>query len=128
MAETEDGAPIVGLDTLIRGAIVERFNDALADVLANIVDLNTDDEAMRGIVMRVKLKPGDDRTRVIFAVSVETKLAPARPIGTVLYVGVKDGRPVAREFNPKQLHFDDVPKSGLRPGETVTLTSVPKAK
>lgn len=107
MAETEDGAPIVGLDTLIRGAIVERFNDALADVLANIVDLNTDDEAVRGIVLRAKLKPGEDRTRVIFTVACETKLASAKPIGTILYVGVKNGQPVAREFNPKQLTFDD---------------------
>jgi hypothetical protein len=85
-----------------RGSAIERFDDELARVVDNILDVNTTDAA-RTITLTVTFKPAKDRGRCDVGVKIASKLAPAEPFETVIFVG-RDGRgPIAVEHNPDQM-------------------------
>jgi len=52
---------VVSLASLCKGAAIERFDDELKKVLENMMDVNTG-VGPREIVLKVRLKPNDDRT------------------------------------------------------------------
>ncbi len=86
------------LDDLMDGAITERFNDALGQVLGNVFDPNTDPEKVREIALVVKLKPNARRDAAEFKTDVKVKLAPPVPlVQTVLMEHRDDGTVIAME-------------------------------
>ncbi len=91
----------VSLQNLARGAVVERFDDALRSVLDNIMDPNTT-HAAREITLKVKIKPDQNRDFGGVDVTCTTKLAPASPLGTKIFIGRDKTGPVATELDPKQ--------------------------
>ena len=101
------GEEVVSLASLAGGAAIERFDDELARVVANILDPNTDEKATRTITLKVKVKPGRDRDFGAVSFSVGSQLAQARPVETLVYFGVADGQLVAVENNPKQARLFD---------------------
>lgn len=93
----------VSLENLAGGAAIERFNDALSEVLENIIDPNTDAETIREIKLTLKVKPAkNDRRTVAYALSVIPKLAPASSIGSLMYLSNNTGKVIAMEQNCQQ--------------------------
>jgi len=102
----------VSLASLAGGAAIERFDDELARVVANILDPNTDEKATRTITLKVKVKPGRDREFGGVSFTVASQLAQARAVETLVYFGVAAGVPVAVENNPRQARlFDERPEA-----------------
>lgn len=105
----------VNLETLSNGAAVERFNDELSKVLSNIKDPNTTATAARKVVLTVTFKPAnEDRDRAFVSIDCSSKIAPPKPVETLIYVAKHEGEVVACENNPKQprLYSDAELKEG----------------
>ena len=101
---------IVSLETLNGGAVVERFNIALQEVLDNIIDPNTVATKERSIVLKITLKPDEDRELCAVKITSEAKLAPIAPLGTHFFIGMKGGKGVACERSIRQSDmFAEVP-------------------
>ena len=77
---------IKGLDSLMDGALNERFTKEFDRVLANVFDPNTDPKAKRTITISIDVMPSDDRTQASFRGRVVTKLAASVPITKPIYL------------------------------------------
>lgn len=90
----------VKLNTLAGGAVEERFNMALEEVLNNILDPNTDPGKARRIQLNVTLKPHEDRSFSVVEFGVKTTLQPPKPVKTGLIIDTDGkGRAVAAEYS-----------------------------
>lgn len=94
----------INLLNLAGGGAVERFNDALEDVIADIRDVNTDPKATRAITLKVTFKPKDEeRDFGDITIDCNTTLAPAKKLKTQAWFGIDPAMGfVAVEHNPKQ--------------------------
>lgn len=110
----------VSLANLLGGVAVERFDDELARVLANIVDPNTPAEAKREITLKLSFKPDKSRDMGKVEIQVNSKLAPAEKLGTRMFIAMTKAGPVATEHNPRQ---PMLPMN--EPAPVVPLRSVP---
>lgn len=77
----------VNLETFAGGALQEKFDDAMKKVLTNLMDPNTPWKNKRKIAIEVSFEQNEDRDDVSVNVSVVTKLAPVKPIGTRMAIG-----------------------------------------
>lgn len=83
----------VSLDKMSGGAAIERFNDALKDVLENISDPNMNPDTVREIVLSVKFKQDkNDASKVAYAIEVRKKLAMPVAVGAIMYIGKENGQ------------------------------------
>ena len=73
---------MVSLENLAEGAIEEKFAAEMERVSANIADENTNPTAIREIIVKIKIKPTDDRSSWLMQSQVTSKLAPSRGIVT----------------------------------------------
>jgi hypothetical protein len=97
-----DSDELVTLHNLAGGAAAELFGVELERVVADILDVNTEAEAVREITVKVKIKPDENRNFAQVAVTVASKLGTPRGVGTMIFLGKQAGRPVAIENNPDQ--------------------------
>jgi hypothetical protein len=97
----------VEFETMCRGAIKERFDDALKDVLGDILDVNSDPTKMRVISIKIAIKPDLSREKVQYAVDVTVKKPNLPLIGSTIYIGREKGEIVAFEYEPAELPFGD---------------------
>lgn len=77
---------VINLSTVADGAIDERFDQAMREVLANIANLNTDPKKKRKIVMTVTLTGNKDRQLTDTSFQIKTTLAPAVDVETVIMI------------------------------------------
>jgi len=77
---------------IARGALPERFDHALQEVLDDMLDANTDPKATRQIVVKVTFKPMESRSEASVKLDVQVKRAGLEPIGGAVFLGRKDGR------------------------------------
>ncbi len=108
MAETTD----VSLATLMGGLAVERFDDALQELLKNIVDPNTPATAKRSIKLDVTFKPDKNRDMGNVEIAVTSKLAPAEKVTTRVFIAMTRNGPVATESNPNQPVLPEMQTAG----------------
>lgn len=64
------------------GAIIERVDYEIAKVLPNIMDANTKATAKREIVVKLALRPHEDRNGFDLEAVSTSKLAPTNPVRT----------------------------------------------
>lgn len=64
------------------GAIIERVDYEIAKVLPNIMDANTKATAKREIVVKLALRPYEDRNGFDLEAVSTSKLAPTNPVRT----------------------------------------------
>lgn len=102
------------LESIAAGAASELFDHALAEVLANIRDPNTDAEAKRTIKLEFVFNPHRSRNEAAVSVEVSSKLAGVLPASGYLFVAREDGQLVA--------YTNDVQQENL-PLETVDKTT-----
>jgi|SRR5215471_3407913 len=101
----ETGERFVSLATMNGGAAIELFDKELDAVLQNILDPNTKPEAGRDVILKVSIKPAENRRHADVSIQVSSKLAPPQESRTVFFLGSKRGHAVAAERDLNQLSF-----------------------
>jgi hypothetical protein len=105
MSEITMGMPL-SFENLGAGAAEEKFEEGLRKVLGNILDPNTRSNTAREIVLRVKIKPSEDRTDAEVVIVCDVKLAQDKPFPTRIFIGKNaQGRPEAHEINANQFQL-----------------------
>jgi hypothetical protein len=93
----------VSIASLSSGAVVEMVDAAIAKVVENIADLNTDAKATRSITLKITIKPDAERVLLATAIVCKTTMAPDRGIATVLHCARNErNEHAAFEFTPVQ--------------------------
>ncbi len=97
---------------LARGAILEQIEMEQTNIMANILDPNTDAKKARKLTITLTFKPDDSREYVAVEAQAKTALAPIMPISTRIMVEAdSDGVPRAAELlkrDPNQMEiFED---------------------
>lgn len=95
----------VELGSLARGAVIERFDEAMKRVLENIVDPDMVANSVREINMKIRFAPSKDRRSAAIDIAVEPKLAKKNTVGTLIHIGKRGNQVEAFENNPDQLTF-----------------------
>ena len=103
----------VNLETFAGGALQEKFDVAMEQVLANMLDPNTPWKNKREITVKVAFEQNEDRDDTTVDVSVIPKLAAAKSIGTRMAIGknIKTGEIYAEEYGNQvrgQMSLDDL--------------------
>jgi hypothetical protein len=103
----EDRYSRTDLINLAGGAITEKFDRALKELMTNIDDINTDAKAERSITIKVKFKPDPSRKTIAYKATVESKLAAALADEDVIFVVHDKDGPVAVNDNLRQMPMFD---------------------
>lgn len=103
----------VNLKEFAGGALQEKFDTAMDQVLANMLDPNTPWKNKREINIKVSFEQNEDRDDTSVDVSVVTKLAAAKSIGTRMAIGkdINTGKLYAEEYGSQvrgQMSLDDL--------------------
>ena len=77
----------IRLETLAGGALAEKVDEALVQVVRNIQDPNTEAKARRRVTIAIDFAPGKTRQAASVKISVTAKLAPAEAIDTQMLMG-----------------------------------------
>lgn len=93
--------PVVSLDSLMGGEILERFRYEFERVIENIADPNTTLDK-RAVIIKMEAKPNKSRQQTDVTVKFMTKLAPTEQMETTVFISVTKKGLVASEYNPKQ--------------------------
>jgi len=93
--------PIVSLDTLMGGEIIERFKHEFGRVVENIGDPNTTLDK-RSVTITLSAKPSKSRQQVDVTAKFVTKLAPTEAMDTTVFISLTKHGLVASEYNPRQ--------------------------
>lgn len=72
---------------MANGATEERINIEMGNVVANILDPNTDAKKKRQLQITIDFLPSESRDTVAVSAQVKSKLMPLSAIPTMIYVG-----------------------------------------
>lgn len=103
----------ITLDSLGRGALEEKFQDALAEVVKNTCDPNTDSVAKRKLTIELTFTPDkNDRNRCELTTKVTAKLGSTKPLISTVHMGIDtdSGEIAAVESVPGQGELFPKPK------------------
>lgn len=91
---------LLNLNEIAEGALQEKINAAMREVLENMQDPNTPYKVKRGITVKIGFTQTESRGDAVLDVSVETKLAPPSPIQTMMAIGkdLETGETYAQEY------------------------------
>lgn len=101
----------INIESLKNGAVAERFNDAIARIIENVMDKNTDHKVIRKVVISLTMKPNEDRELVDTKIDVKTTLAPPKVLQTMIAIGRSGENVGASEVGQqvvgqKQINYD----------------------
>jgi hypothetical protein len=90
----------VNLEELADGGLQELYSAAQEKVLQNMQDPNTPYKNKRAVTIKLTFEQNEDRDDTQVNISVETKLAPVKPIVTRMAIGkdLKTGKVFAQEY------------------------------
>lgn len=113
----------VNLETFAGGALQEKFDQAMAEVLQNMQDPNTPWKNKRGITIKVTFQQNEDRDDTQVDVVVEKKLAHTSPIVTRMSIGtdLDTGEVYAEEYGKQvrgQMTINDWEQNQKKDQET----------
>lgn len=81
---------INSLDSIMDGALNERFNVELSKVWDNIFDMRTNPKATRTITMEIKIKPNKTRSAAEMMADVKVKLAAPEALIAPVHMNIRD--------------------------------------
>ncbi|MCR6516302.1 MAG: replication terminator protein [Clostridium chrysemydis] len=111
---------MINLETFADGALAEKMDFALKEVLGNISDPNTDYKKKRKLTLELTFVSGEDRELAEVSISAKTKLAPNKPIATKIVIGTDGkGGVLASEYK-KQVPGQSVMRVDESTGEILT--------
>ncbi|AAO36636.1 replication terminator (endogenous virus) [Clostridium phage phiCTC2B] len=112
-------AKMINLETFANGALAERMDQALKEVLENIADPNTDYKTKRKLTLEMKFITGEDRELTEVEIIAKTKLAPKSSVSTKIIIDrTLEGEVLGTEFK-KQLPGQQVLKVDSETGEVL---------
>lgn len=89
----------VNLSKIAGGAVQEKLNRAIKDVVKNILDPNTDPKKKRKISLSLTITPSEQRDSFGLATQVKTTLVPEKDVPATILVGKSNkGEIVANEL------------------------------
>lgn len=90
----------VELQSLVGGALQEKFSKAFERVIENLQDQNTSFKVKRGITIKLTFDQNENRDDVSVSVDVSEKLAPQSGMKTSFMIGkdLKTGEVYAEEY------------------------------
>lgn len=94
---------IKSLDTIMDGAVNERFVEEWQRLLQNVFDPNTDPVAKRSVTINIEVQPSDDRSAGTFKLKVSSKLAPPIVVTKPLFLSRDDNGNVTAQERSNQL-------------------------
>lgn len=102
------------LQEVAGGALQEKANQALQKVFANMQDPNTPWRNKRVVTIKLSFTQNEDRDDSTCEISVDTKLAPVKPVETKFSIAknLKTGEVEAMEYGPGikgQMTLSDYP-------------------
>lgn len=115
---------MVTLSNFQAGALEELFGVAMADVLENIDNPNTDWKPKREITLKITFEPNEKRNQVIATPRLTTKLAGVAQTGTTLFLGRHEGEPSAIEA-PNQSDLFQTPAGRPKPVDPPAAAAAP---
>lgn len=104
------------LSELCEGALQERFDHEVAQVVENILDLNTDPQKKRKITIIITAVSDEYRDQMLFSVETKSTLVPRNGVGTKILIDTDGQEVFANELksNQKGQMFFDVKDSTLK--------------
>lgn len=90
----------INLETFADGALAEKVNMALREVLENMTDPNTDWKVKRKLTVDMTLETGEDRELTEVTIVAKTKLAPSKALAAKIVIGT-DGKGGVLQVNIK---------------------------
>ena len=104
--------PLIELQTLAGGALQEIAQKTIAEVVANMKDLNTKWKPKRMVTINLEFTQNERRDDFTVQISVKGKTEPVRPVETKFYVGedLRNGQIYMEEYGPQirgQMSLDD---------------------
>lgn len=107
------------LDKLAGGALQERFDQALKEVMENIADPNTDWKKKRKLTITLTFEAKEDRDLTEVNIDTKTSLAPRRSVGTKIIIDRDlNGEILGTEFK-KQIPGQQAIKVDTETGEVI---------
>jgi hypothetical protein len=101
----------INIGNINEGAMIQGFEIALAEALANIADLNTPATATRAVNLQLLLKPHSDRVVIETEFKVACKLAPIETHKSKVFLGrTAEGGLQAFDADPRQMALWTAPK------------------
>lgn len=98
----------LSLDKLMNGAVQEKFENELKNVLENIMDPNTDFAKKRKLTITFEFVTNEERDETAFSCSVKSNIVPSKPIISRMLIGKDEEGVKAAEY-----------ERGALPGQTV---------
>jgi hypothetical protein len=92
----------INLGNLCGGAALEVFEDAVAKVMANIADVNTDPTQKRAVKLEFTFKPSESREVGECTLKCETKLASVKAAKGNFFLSKRAGQVKGYAQNPRQ--------------------------
>lgn len=104
---------IFDFNELAGGAVKEKFDQAITEVLENMQDPNTAAKCKRAVTIKLTFDQNEQRTESQLDVDVTTKLAPHGGVSTRIGIDkdLRTGEVFAAEYRPlsaRQIGMDDV--------------------
>ncbi|NFN93642.1 replication terminator protein [Clostridium botulinum] len=111
---------IINLEKFAEGALAEKVNIALKEVLSNIADPNTDWKTKRKLTIDITFESQEDRQLALLDIKTKKKLAEPKSIGTRIIIDT-DGKGgiLASEYK-KQIPGQSTMRVDEETGEIVT--------
>ncbi|MBN1042399.1 replication terminator protein [Clostridium botulinum] len=111
---------MINLETFAEGALAEKVNIALKEVLSNIADPNTDWKTKRKLTIDITFESQEDRQLALLDIKTKKKLAEPKSIGTRIIIDT-DGKGgiLASEYK-KQIPGQSTMRVDQETGEIVT--------
>lgn len=114
----------VELQTIVGGALQEKFSKAFERVVENLQDVNTSFKIKRGITIKLTFTQDEDREDVTVNVDVVEKLAPQAAMKTQFFIGkdLETGEIFAEEHGRHikgQMKIDDYSHTEVIDGNVV---------
>lgn len=91
----------INLLDMMGGAVGERVSYELAKIMRNCKDLNTEPKKARTLSIEFAITPTEARDSAAIRVSVKSKLAPVKSLGSILLIGGTADDPVVMEYTPQ---------------------------
>lgn len=96
------------IEELDDGGAIQAINEALQDLLGNVLDNKTEPKKQRKITLEVAVKPNDERNVLDITYQVKQSFAPPKASeAQVLLDKTRDGKPVVTEVRRQKLPFDE---------------------
>lgn len=91
-------AEMINLNNFAEGAVAERFNMELQNVLNNLADPNTDAKKARKLTLTLTIKGNEKRDIANVDIQTKISLVPAKPIETQMIIGHDGNKVVGSEL------------------------------